>query len=192
MNTTFFAAALAVLLATTNVVAAGTWSVEQGAVRVICPMTIGGNFNANTTALKGALTAGADGSGVFDGSLTVDLRTLDTGIDLRNSHLRENYLEVDKGPAFESATLSAIDVKGFTEESTETRTTFAGLLMLHGVSRRITGAAEIRREAEGVRVKASFDVVLADYGIAKPRFLGVGVKDVVHVQIEFGAARRAG
>ena len=40
--------------------------------------------------------------------------------------------------------------------------------------------------------RPSFDVVLADYGIAKPRFLGVGVKDVVHVQIEFGAARRAG
>ena len=160
---------------------------------MICPMTIGGSFDATTTALKGALTSGAGGAaGAFDGSLAVDLRTLDTGIDLRNSHLREKYLEVDKGPAFESATLSAIDVKGFTEETTDARTTFAGSLTLHGVSRRITGAAEIRRAGDGVRVKASFAVVLADYGIAKPRFLGVGVKDVVHVEIDFGAVRRAG
>ena len=139
MKSRVFAAALAVALATTSIDAAITWNVEQGAVRVICPMTIGGSFDAKTTALKGVLTAGAGGTGAFDGSLAVDLRTLDTGIDLRNSHLRENYLEVNKGPAFESATLSEIDVKGFTEESTHARTTFAGLLTPHGVSRRIAG-----------------------------------------------------
>jgi hypothetical protein len=75
-----------------------TWRVGRGDVRVTCPMTIGGSFDAKTTALTGAVTASARGSRAFDGSLTVDLRTLDTGIGLRNEHLRENYLEVDKGP----------------------------------------------------------------------------------------------
>jgi YceI-like protein len=81
-------------------------------VRVICPMTIGGSFDAKTTALRGSVTASASDSPVFDGSLAVDLRTLDTGIALRNEHLRENYLEVDKGPGFDTATLSKIDGKG--------------------------------------------------------------------------------
>jgi hypothetical protein len=58
------------------------------------------------------VTASASDSPVFDGSLAVDLRTLDTGIALRNEHLRENYLEVDKGPGFDTATLSKIDGKG--------------------------------------------------------------------------------
>ena len=31
-------------------------------------------------------------------SFSVDLRTLDTGIGLRNAHLRDNYLEVSRGP----------------------------------------------------------------------------------------------
>ena len=84
-----------------TVVTPGTWRVEQGAVRVICPMTIGGSFEAKTMALSGSVTAGAGDSQAFDGSLAVDLRTLDTGIGLRNEHLRENYLEVDKGPGFD-------------------------------------------------------------------------------------------
>ena len=193
MKSTVAAAAFAVAFAHIAGAAAATWSVDQAAVRVICPMTVGGSFDAKTTSLRGALTSGTRGvAGAFEGSLAVDLRTLDTGIDLRNSHLRENYLEVDKGPAFDSATLSEIDVKGFTEETTDARTTFAGSLTLHGVTRRITGAAEIRRAGDGLRVKASFAVVLADYGIAKPRFLGVGVKDVVQVEVDFGVGRRAG
>ena len=32
----------------------------------------------------------------LDGSLAVDPRTLDTGIGLRNEHLKGTYLEVDK------------------------------------------------------------------------------------------------
>ena len=55
----------------------------------------------------------------FDGSLAVDLRTLDTGIGLRNEHLREKYLEVDKGPGFDTATLSEIDLNGFNPDAPE-------------------------------------------------------------------------
>src|SRR6478672_2593097 len=66
-----------------TVAAAGTWRVGPGDVRVICPMTIGGTFDARTTALSGALTARGSGSAALDGSLAVDLRTLDTGINLR-------------------------------------------------------------------------------------------------------------
>src|SRR5512141_1682031 len=96
----------ALSLAGATIVAGHTWSVAQGDVRVICPMTIGGSFEAKTTALSGSVTASARGSGALDGSLVVDLRTLDTGIGLRNEHLRENYLEVDKGQGFDTAMLS--------------------------------------------------------------------------------------
>src|SRR5438093_4856121 len=111
---------LAVLaLAGATVVAANTWRVGQGDVHVICPMTVGGSFDAKTTALSGSVTPSASGSPAFDGTLAVDLRTLDTGIGLRNEHLRENYLEVDKGPGFDTATLSEIDLKGLSSDAPE-------------------------------------------------------------------------
>lgn len=166
-----------------------TWRVEQGAVRVICPMTIGGSFDAKTTALSGWVTAGASGSQAFAGSLAVNLRTLDTGIDLRNEHLRGNYLEVDKGPGFDTATLSEIDLNGLNPHAPEGKGSFTGLLSLHGVTKPVTGAVDVRQAGGGLRVRASFPVGLPDYGIRKPRYLGIGVKDIVQVEVAFEVSR---
>lgn len=170
-------------------VAPGTWSVGQGDVRVICSVTIGGSFEAKTSALSGSVTTRASGSPSFDGSLAVDLRTLDTGIGLRNEHLRENYLEVEKGPGFEKATVSAIDVKGFSRDAPEGKGSFEGLLTLHGVTRTVTGDVDVRHAGAGLRVKASFPVNLSDYSIRKPRYLGIGVKDIVQIEVAFAVTR---
>ena len=170
-------------------VPANTSRVEQGDVRVTCPMTIGGSFEAKTTALNGALTTGASGSQAVEGSLTVDLRSLDTGIGLRNDHLRERYLEVDKGQGFDTATLSKINLNGFNPEVPEGRGSFSGLLTLHGVTRTVSGPVDVRRADAGLRVKASFAVDLPDYNIQKPRYLGIGVKDTVQVGVAFVLSR---
>ena len=172
-----------------TVTAAGTWRVGSGDVRVICPMTIGGNFDARTTALSGAVTARGSGSAALDGSLAVDLRTLDTGINLRNEHLRENYLEVTKGPGFDTATLSEIDLKGVDPDAPEGKGSFTGVLRLHGVTKTVTGTIDVRQAGTDVHVKASFPVNLADYSIRKPRYLGVGVKDTVTVEVAFAVTR---
>ena len=77
-----------VFLAGATIVAAGSWPVSEADVRVICPMTVGGSFDVKTNALSGSVTASASRSTALDGSLAVDLHTLDTGISLRNEHLR--------------------------------------------------------------------------------------------------------
>ena len=180
---------IGVALAGATTVAANTWHVGQGDVRVICPMTIGGSFDAKTTAISGSVTVGASSSRAFDGSLAVDLRTLDTGIGLRNEHLRENYLEVTKGPGFDTATLSEIDLKGFNPDAPAGKGSFTGALTLHGVTKPVTGAVDVRQSGAGLRVKAAFPVNLADYSIRKPRYLGVGVKDTVTVEGAFAVTR---
>ena len=176
-------------LAGATIVAGHAWSVGQGDVRVICPMTIGGSFEVKTTALSGSVTASASGSGALDGSFAVDLRTLDTGIGLRNEHLRENYLEVDKGLGFDMATLSEIDLKGFNVDAPEGKGSFTGSLTLHGARKTVTGAVDVRQAGAALRVKASFPVLLSDYSIPKPRYLGVGVKDTVQVVVVFAVSR---
>ena len=161
---------LGLALAGATVVTPGTWRVEQGAVRVICPITIGGSFEAKTTALSGSVT-------------------LDTGIGLRNEHLRENYLEVGKGAGFDTATLSEIDLNGLNPDALEGKGSFTGVLSLHGVSKAVTGAVDIRQSGAGLRVKASFPVQLSDYSIRPPRYLGVGVKNIVQVEVAFAVSR---
>lgn len=180
---------IGLVLAAAAVVNPSTWRVGQGDVRVICPMTIGGSFEAKTAALRGSVIARANGSPTLDGSLAVDLRTLDTGIGLRNEHLRETYLEVNKGTGFDTATLSAIGLTGLNPVAPEGKGSFTGLLTVHGVTQTVTGAVDVRRAGGGLRVKASFRLDLADYGIAKPRYLGIGVTNTVHVEVAFDVSR---
>ena len=173
----------AVLLAGVTVLGADAWHVERGDISVKCPMTIGGSFDAKTTALTG--TVGANGGPALDGTLAVDLRSLDTGISLRNDHLREKYLEVDKGAGFDKAVLSDITLNGFKAGLPDGKGSFSGSLTLHGVKKTVTGPVEVRKAGAGLRVRASFPVNLPDYNIAEPRYLGVGVKDTVQVDVTF-------
>ena len=169
--------------------AGASWHVGEGEVSVKCPMTVGGSFDATTSALTGMLTTSTARPSGFDGSLAVDLRTIETGIALRNDHLKEKYLEVDKGAGYEQAVLSDVVLQGLNADAPTGKGSFTGSLMLHGVKKTVTGPAEIRQAGTGWRVRASFPVNLPDYNIDKPRYLGVGVKDTVQVSVTFTATQ---
>jgi polyisoprenoid-binding protein YceI len=158
------------------------WRVTRGEVRVVCPMTVGGSFEAKTGAVAGTLEESGPRPSAFEGSLTVDLTTLDTGIGLRNDHLRREYLEVDKGEGFDEAVLSDIRLPEVDATTFQGRTGFTGTFMVHGTRRAVSGQAEVRREGASVRIEATFPVTLADYGIPKPQYLGIGVKSDVQVK----------
>ena len=71
-------------------------------------MTVVGSFDAMTSIVSGAVRRETTDTGSYTGKLRVDLSTLDTGIGLRNEHLRSCYLELDRGPEFDDAVLSGI------------------------------------------------------------------------------------
>ncbi len=162
------------------------WQVGTASVRIVCPLTVGGSFEAKTAALSGSLAFVAPAM-PLTGELAVDLKTLDTGIELRNSHLRANYLEVDKGAGYDRAVLSNIILADKDAATYEGRTSFNGTLLLHGIAKPIRGEATIRRDGESRRIDASFPVVLSDFGIALPQYMGVGVRNQVQASISFVA-----
>jgi polyisoprenoid-binding protein YceI len=180
-----------VVLLFTSVAIGGTeaWRAGQSDVRVVCPMTVGGSFEAKTTALSGAVTPGASGSPAFEGTFAVDLRTLDTGIGLRNEHLRKSYLEVDKGLGYDQAVVSEIELKGLNPDAPEGKGSFTGSLTLHGVKKAVAGSVDVRPADAGLRVKASFPVNLSDYGIREPRYMGIGVRNTVQVEVAFAVTQ---
>jgi polyisoprenoid-binding protein YceI len=169
--------------------AVDAWRITTGSITVVCPLTIGGRFEATSTAIDGTVRVDSDGSSALTGSLSVDLSTLDTGIELRNTHLRERYLEVGRGEGYDRAVLTEIALDGGPAATFSGRTRFRGVLTVHGVSRPVTGDARLESTPSGTRVEASFPVHLPAFEIAKPRYLGVGVKDDVEVRVSFEAAR---
>jgi polyisoprenoid-binding protein YceI len=165
---------------------ASAWRLSDAQVRVTCPLTVGGSFDATTRALSGALTE-APSPQPFGGSIDVDLRTLDSGIGLRDDHMQKTYLEVGRGGGFDKAVLTDLRVSGVDPHAFQGHTTFSATLLLHGTTRAIAGQATVKRDAAAVHVEATFAVKLSDYGVPKPQYLGVGVKDEVQIKVSLVA-----
>jgi polyisoprenoid-binding protein YceI len=179
---------LLILLASGNTAAhASSWRIERGDVHILVPLKPGGAFSATTPSLSGTLFLEPAKPARLTGEIAMDLATIDTGIGLRNQHLREKYLEVAKGKGFDRAVLSQINLNDADGEAFEGRTAFTGMLLLHGVLHSVEGTAEIRRDGPGRRVRAEFPLVLPDFGITPPEYLGVGVGSRLLVRTQFSA-----
>jgi polyisoprenoid-binding protein YceI len=160
-----------------------SWRVTAGDLRVLVPLKPGGAFEAKSTALSGTVGIEAGRPLAVRGEIALDLATIDTGIGLRNEHLRDKYLQISRGAGFDKAVLSSITLTDATGPDFEGRSAFTGSLLLHGVSHPVSGTAEFRRVPQGVRVEASFPLVLTDHGVEPPMYLGVGVAAKVMVKV---------
>ena len=182
---------LLALLAASGLAAEGpSWHIERGDMKILVPLKPGGAFAATTPSLSGTLTFDASKPAQLGGEVSVDLATIDTGISLRNQHLREKYLEVVKGDGFNKAVLSDIRLSDVAGETFDGTTPFTGTLLLHGVKHAVTGTAEIHVDGAGRRVRAEFPLVLTDFGVTPPEYLGVGVGSKLLVKVAFTAMPR--
>jgi len=157
---------------------ADTYKVSGAEVVVVCPLTVGGSFEARTKSVSGEVTASAAEPGNLTGALRVDLQTLETGIAVRDRHMRDTYLEVEKGPEFAVATVDQIRV-----EKLDGKSTFKGTLLLHGQRQEVTGTADLQQRAGRIRVQAQFPIKVSAFQIAKPTYLGVGVRDEIQIKV---------
>ena len=158
--------------------AADTYKVTGADVVVVCPLTVGGSFEARTKNVSGEVTASAAEPGNLTGALRVDLQTLETGIAVRDRHMRDTYLEVEKGPEFAVATVDQIRV-----EKLDGKSTFKGTLLLHGQRQEVTGSADLQQRAGRIRVQAQFPIKVSAFQIPKPTYLGVGVRDEIQIKV---------
>jgi polyisoprenoid-binding protein YceI len=123
------------------------------------------------------------------GSLAVDLASLETGISLRDRHLKEEYLQVDRYPQAR-LTLSHLDVRVVPEGATfgAVAVPFEGTLLLHGVEKPVSGQAKVSRNDSRLTVSAQFSINLGDFGVGVPKYMGITVAEKVDVKTAFSAA----
>jgi polyisoprenoid-binding protein YceI len=177
-------AALALSSSSTFAAAEERLHVAGGDVTIVCPLTVGGSFEARTKALSGLVGPAQEQAGAIDGALLVKLDSLETGIGLRDRHLRENYLEVGKGSGYDVATLENIRI-----EKGDGKGTFHATLLLHGQKREVSGTSTLRRRSDGTtHVDAEFPLKVSEFEIPKPTYLGVGVRDEIQVKVAFNAS----
>ena len=180
----FGVALLVSALAPTAARADDALTVTSAQVTVNCPLTIGGSFDAKTSALTGSITP--DSSGAVKGTFAVDLIKLETGISLRDRHLRNNYLEVQKGAEFAVAKFDNIKIQKLSG-----KTTFSGTMTLHGQQHDVSGSAELQQDGKGYKVDATFPLKISAFQIPEPTYLGVGVSDEISIHVVLTASPAA-
>lgn len=144
-------------------------TVKSGAVSFVA------KGNPGFMKIEGKSSEGIQGK--LEGSRGVfvfPLKTLETGIDLRDEHMKENYLEVEKYPVSRLEVLEAKEISSIGGSSSGP---FTGKLTLHGVTKEVSGNYKL----EGPNLTASFSIKLSDFGISIPSYMGVTVADTVDV-----------
>jgi len=119
----------------------------------------------------------------------VDLASLDTGIPMRNKHMRENHLETAKYPkaVFEGGRILEASARTLSPGTT-VHLRLAGQFDLHGVKRPLEAPVDVTLAKDGsLQITTHFDVALADYKIDRPSFLVMKLEDKQHVTVQVTA-----
>lgn len=148
----------------TNVSTAQSFLTESGNVNFLSKAPLN-EFNGVSDKLNGLVDLSKN---VLD--FYVDLNTLDTGIGLRDRHMRDNYLETETYP-FAEFTGKFNAIPGLVVGS-KTPVTAIGKFKIHGVERQIQVKGTLSKNAKGeVELEAGFEVLLSDYKIPIPKLV---------------------
>lgn len=111
----------------------------------------------------------------------VQLNTLETGIGLRDRHMRENYLHTDKYP-ITHFTGKIIDAK---KKPNGWDVKVEGEIFIHGVKKKMTAEGEMTKTGNGYKVNTEFITPLSDFKIEIPSLMFQKIDENMKVVLEF-------
>lgn len=130
-------------------------------------------------ATEGGVRLGTDGD--IDGSLILDVATIDTGIKKRDAHLRSaDFFDADRYPTI---IFTAQSVGTFQSGRSELK----GSITLHGQTRPLTTLVEIEHVPTEVRVSANINLDRTAWGVGRTR---LGPSTTAHVVVEARFVRK--
>lgn len=159
-------------------------------------------IHGTTTKVSGTITADPANVTASSATINVDLGALDTGISMRNEHMRgEKFLNTEKFPTATFKTVSVAGAKSVApNQPAELQLT--GDLTIHGVTKRITVPARVVLIPENDMTKSSrgpgdwihgtvtFPIKLTDYAITVPEKLMMKLANDVNVKVDFFAVAK--
>jgi len=165
------------LLTLTNSAQSQQYLTQNGAVTFIsrAPML---EFEGKSSNLVGLVNVTADSVDFY-----IDLNTLDTGIQLRNRHMRESYLETTKFPfaEFTGSFTPSVDFNSNSAQNVVTKGSFS----IHGVSKEMEIKGTLTpMNLNEIRLKAEWTIKLSDFNIEVPRIVFYELSEVQTIKID--------
>jgi len=124
------------------------------------------------------------------GILQVDLRTLKTGIDTRDEHMRDNHLHTDKYPYAFFEIESAEPLPEMTVLDSTYTAKISGNFYIHGNHRKVSVDIFLMRAiqpsgGESMKVRAKFAMNLDEYKIPRPKALFLKLAETIEIEAVF-------
>lgn len=118
-------------------------------------------------------------------AIAVPLAGIKTGIDLRDKHMREKYLQVDQFPTAElEVSRASLNLPA---DGANAGGTGQGTMKIHGRAKPVTFKYTAKRAGASYDVAGNVQVNVKDFGIEIPSYMGVTVKPDVDVAVKFTA-----
>jgi polyisoprenoid-binding protein YceI len=154
---------LFMLLTSTLPSVAQEYGAQAGKVQFLSKAPLS-EFTGESKTLKGLINLDKNLVDFF-----VDLNTLNTGISLRDKHMRENYLETKKFPFAEfTGKFETIPLLKPTFQNVHVK----GYFKLHGITKEVRITGEIRQLSSGeLELRADWIISLEDYQIEVPKLV---------------------
>jgi polyisoprenoid-binding protein YceI len=157
------------------------------------------SFKGETTKITGSITVDPEDLKNARAKFIVDMRSLDTGIGLRNEHMQKNHLHTGKFPNSE---FKLRDIQGAAKLIENDIVSFSarGEFELHGVSHRLEAKIQVTFHTDGLQtptrsteevlhIRGEFNVKLSDYDIPLPKFLFMKLAETQRVTLDFWAVK---
>jgi polyisoprenoid-binding protein YceI len=119
--------------------------------------------------------------------VTVKLDGLATGIELRDRHMKEKYLETGKYP---TATLEVDKSKLHFPEGGAVSGSADAKLTLHGITRPVKISYHADGDSKQAKVDGTMRFNMKDFKIEVPNYLGVTVKPTIEVEVKLGVVNK--
>ncbi|MBL8919650.1 MAG: YceI family protein [Myxococcaceae bacterium] len=120
-------------------------------------------------------------------TVVVGLKDLETGIDLRDKHMRDKYLEVEKFP---EATLAIPhDEIKWPDEGKSGEGSGKGTFSVHGKSKEISFKYKITNSGGTFAIEGEAPVNFKEHDVNVPSYMGITVKPDITVFAKFNAKK---
>lgn len=140
---------------------------EAGTAKAYLKMFPAGDFVADIKGMQGSVTVNGDSYSAKN--ITLDLNTLKTGMEVRDNHAKDKYLEVKKFP-----TVTLVEATGTGGKGT-------GKIKIKEKVNTVSGTYTV--DAAKKALTAEFRIKLSEFGIEGISYRGLGVEDEAKIVV---------
>jgi polyisoprenoid-binding protein YceI len=142
--------------------------------------------SGRTSSVSGSLLV-ADGT-LREGKVTVDTASIESDIEKRDIHVRDNILHTDRYPEATFTITDPVDLSSLPEDGTVDTVTVNGELTMHGKTNKVSADLSVLRTGENVIVQGQVPVEREAFGIVSPEFVAsqIAEEGTVDLLLVFG------